>query len=109
MRPVSALIILFILQAITAITTWYAITFLHGVEVNPIASFIITALPVPLSYIVGYIIAVVAYISGYVAIRYTDKRFNTNVTRYYFLALIIFKLVDAANDLTAVILYYNWR
>ena len=109
MRPIPALIILFILQAITAITTWYAITFLHGVEVNPVASFIITALPVPLSYIVGYIIAIVAYISGYIAIRYVDKRFKANTTRYYFLVLIIFKLIDAANDLTAVILYYNWH
>ena len=109
MRPISALIILFILQVITTIATWYAITFLHGVEINPIASFIITALPIPLSYIIGYIIAIVAYISGYIAVRYTDRCFHTNVTRYYFLALIIFKLIDAANDLTAVILYYSWR
>ena len=109
MRPIFALIILFILQAITTIATWYAITFLHGVEVNPVASFIITALPVPLSYIVGYIIAIVAYISGYAAVKYTDKCFNTNLTRYYFLVLIIFKLIDTANDLTAVILYYNHR
>ena len=107
MRPISALIILFILQAITTIATWYAITFLHGVEVNPIASFIITALPIPLSYIIGYIIAITAYISGYIAVRYTDRHFHTNVTHYYFLVLIIFKLIDAANDLTAVILYYS--
>ena len=62
MRPLPTLIILFILQAITTIATWYSISFLHAYEVNPITSYLISALPRPWEYVIGYIIAVAAYV-----------------------------------------------
>ena len=100
------LAILFILQLSTSILTAYAINYLSAVELDPISALFIGFLYFPLNYITGFLVSIIAYIAGYWLVSYVDEKYRTKVTRYYFLVLIIVKVIDFLNDFIYVLVFH---